>query len=84
MTAWLGDEGKDELPVAVRSVRGEDHDKVSILFTARNDHTPHSRVDIFIWPPEPQGGWKAYGYRLSMKRVLELAMAETAVTSPEK
>ncbi len=88
MTAWLGNDAKEGPAAAVRAVRDNNHpDKVSILFTVRNDHAAQASVDIFIWQPELEGDWKAHGYRLSIKRVLELAMAEADVkpaTPPDK
>ncbi len=38
-----------------------------------NDSNVRSNVEIVMWTDQPDGGRKASGYRLSVKRIIELA-----------
>ena len=56
-------------------------DTLTIVFAVREEYVPHSYVDIIVWRPDEEGttvagGWG--GYRLSVRRILELVREKTA------
>jgi hypothetical protein len=57
-----------------RDPQGED--KVSVVFALQGEYSPPSHVTVVIWKEKPDGGAKAHGYRLSVRRVVELARVE--------
>jgi hypothetical protein len=72
MTAWVFSE--NGTVASFRSERdGIGDDKVALLFVMQPDYTAQSRVDIFIWKETHDGGSEAYGYTLSLRRIVELA-----------
>jgi len=71
VTSWVISEGKTV--GAFRSVRStKDGDNVELLFPVEEQCFDSSYVEIFIWKAVPEGGRQASGYRLSLKRIIEL------------
>jgi len=78
MTAWIAS-GENGTANAFRTVRSRAaRDLVTLISAVRDDDLAISSVDIFIWRPLQHGGSEAYGCRLSLKRIMDLAYAKSA------
>lgn len=72
MTVWIYSKGK--MVSAFRAQRGKNpKDNVSILLTINKNYNPQSYLNIICWQDTSDGGHKASGYQLSIKRIMELA-----------
>lgn len=81
MTAWVISERRTVS--ALRAQRGKkDNQTVTLLFAVRDNYLADSRVVIVSWRQKPGGGNAAYGYTLSVKKIIELAR-EKAANKPD-
>jgi hypothetical protein len=81
MTAWFVDENGVSQSAARTNDEKRKEGVSSLLFMAKKPLRAKSRVEILIWTERPGGGSRAYGYRLSLKRVVDLANLAVAGTS---
>ena len=77
MTAWIISDRQSV--TALRAERNrQSKDTVTLLFSVQPEYRPQSHLDIFIWVDTADGGKEACGYKLSVKRIIDLAREETA------
>ena len=73
MTAWFtSDSGVSEIASRAQTEAVEVKSLV-LLVAIGEGHRKNSYVDILIWKPTPDGGSEAQGYKISAKRMIELA-----------
>jgi hypothetical protein len=55
-----------------------DKDALTLLFAVQDDYRANSYVNILIWRHTADGGSEARGYKLSLKRIMELVTAQNS------
>lgn len=73
MTAWFVSNNGDSEIASRAQTNAVDGKAIVVLVAVNEGFRANSYVDIRIWQPAADGGSEATGYKLSMKRIIDLA-----------
>jgi len=73
MTAWFVSSNGDSEIASRAQTNAVDGKAIVVLVAVKEGFHANSYVDIRIWQPAADGGSEATGYKLSMKRIIDLA-----------